>query len=97
MRHVVAVHLEGSEHLSHIASLRWYETARPSAPDTGQLTESTRQQMYNFVASGGQGYALNQAGTHYAMLEAVNGANVQYVKTVPDKLKSDNLLSLPRY
>jgi hypothetical protein len=58
---------------------------------------STRQQMYNFVASGGKAFASNQAGTHYAWLEAVNGPRVQYVKTMPDQYKSDNLLALPRY
>lgn len=97
MRHVISVHLEGTENLEHIVSLRWYETLGPNSPDTGTVQESTRQQMYNFVHSGGEAYTLNQAKTHYAMLEAVNGAHVQYVKTVPDKDKSDNLLSLPRY
>lgn len=97
MRHIVSIHLEGPEHLEHIASLRWYETAGPSSLDTGQLMQSTRQQMYTFIKGGGQGYALNQAKTHYAMLEAVDGPRVQYVKTTPDQYKSDNLLSLPRY
>ena len=97
MLHIVAIHLEGSEHLEHIASLQWYETAGPDAPDTGQRKQSTRQQMYDFVNGGGQAYALNQAKTHYAMLEAVNGPRVQYVKTLPDQYRSDNLLSLPRY
>ncbi len=97
MRHIVAVHLEGSEHLEHIAKLRWYEAASPSSSDTGQLMGSTRQQMYNFIKGGGRGYALNQARTRYAMLQAVDGPRVQYVKTLPDQYKSDNLLSLPRY
>lgn len=98
MRHIVSIHLEGSsEHLEHIAKLRWYETASPSSSDTGQLMESTRQQMYNFIKGGGRGYALNQSRTRYAMLQAVDGPHVQYVKTQPDQYKSDNLLSLPRY
>lgn len=97
MRHVVAVHLEGTEHLEHITSLQWYETAGPHSPDTGELMQSKREEMYSFVHAGGESYALNGAKTHYAMLEAVNGSRVQYVKTVPDQYKSDNLLALPRY
>lgn len=97
MRHIVSIHLEGTEHLEHIASLRWHETASPSSPDIGQLMQSKRQQMYDFIKGGGQGYALNQAKTQYAMLQAADGPRVQYVKTKPDQYKSDNLLSLPRY
>lgn len=97
MRHVTAVHMEGTEHLEHIASLRWYEANNPNSPDTGVLKQSPRQEMYNFVHGNGEAFALNSEKTHYAMLEPVNGAHVQYVKTVPDRIKSDNLLSLPRY
>lgn len=97
MRHIISIHLEGPEHVQHIASLRWYETAGPNSPDTGTLQQSTRQEMYNFVHGGGEAYALNRAKTHYAMLEAVNAPNVQYVKTIPDGTTSDNLLSLDRY
>jgi hypothetical protein len=97
MRHIIAIHLEGTEHLEHIVSLRWYEAVDPNSPDIGTLQQSTRQQMYDFVHGGGEAFALNSAKTHYAMLEAVNGAHVQYVKTIPDGTKSDNLLSLPRY
>jgi hypothetical protein len=97
MKHVVSIHLVGTEHLEHIESLRWFETAGPNEPDTGSVQQSSRQEMYNFVNGGGKAYAVNQAKTHHAYLAAVNGARVQYVKTVPDGTKSDNLLSLPRY
>jgi hypothetical protein len=97
MRHVTEVQLVGAESLEHIESLRWYEAKSPSSPDTGALQQSPRQEMYNFVHGKGEAFALNSAKTHYAMLEDVNGAHVQYVKTKPDTTKSDNLLSLPRY
>ena len=96
MRHVTAIHLVGTENLEHIESLRWYESAGPNSADTGQLMQTTRQGMYDFVKNGGHAFALNKAKTEYSYLIAVN-AHVQYVKTKPDATTSDNLLSLPRY
>lgn len=97
MRHIVAVHIEGAEHLEHIELLQWYESAGPNLPNKGALRESVRQEIYDFVNGGGNAFAFNNAHTAHAMLEAVDGPNVQYVKTVPDRVKSDNLLSLPRF
>ena len=102
MRHITEVRLVGGEHLEHIESLHWYETAGPNAPDTGPLMRSPREEMYEHVKNsrmdGLEGaYALNKAKTHHAFLMDVKGAHVNYVKTVPDNTKSDNLLSLPRY
>lgn len=96
MRHITEIHLVGTESLEHIESLRWYESAGPNSADTGQLMQTTRQGMYNFVKDNGEAFALNKAKTKYSMLMAVND-HVQYVKTTPDETTSDNLLSLPRY
>lgn len=96
MRHVVSIHLVGTETLEHIETLRWYESDGPNSPDTGSLMESTRQQMYDFVDNGGDAFAVSRDKTEYSMLIAVN-SHVQYVKTAPDATTSDNLLSLPRH
>jgi len=97
MRHVVAVHLEGGEHLQHIAKLRWAESDGPNSPDKVGLTDSTREQMYTFVKNGGHAFAVSTNDNTYAYLEAVEGQHVNYVKTLPDSTKSDNLLSLRRF
>lgn len=97
MRHVVARHMEGGGHLEHIAQLRWYESAGPNTPDTGNLVESTRAQMYAFVKGGGVAFAVSRNDNTYAYLEPVEGQHVNYVRTRPDSTKSDNLLSLPEF
>ena len=97
MRHVIAVHMEGGEHLQHIAKLRWFESDGPNSPDKGAPVDSTREQMFTFVNGGGKGFAISQTDNTYAYLEAVRGQYVNYVKTLPDSTKSDNLLSLRRF
>jgi hypothetical protein len=97
MLHVVSRHMEGGEHLQHIAKLRWYESAGPKEPDTGDLMESTRAQMYTYVKNNGVAFAVSRTDNTYAYLEAVEGQHVNYVKTRPDSTKSDNLLSLPEF
>lgn len=98
MRHIRAVHMEGGEHLQHIAKLRWVESAGPSFPDEDGLIDSTREQMYNFLKhNGGQAFAISTNDNTYAYLEPVEGQYVYYVKTLPDSTKSDNLLSLPTF
>lgn len=78
-------------------SLSAFRPVRVLLDDSSAGAHEPRKEMYDFVVGGGEAYAFNHARTHYAMLEAVNGPRVQYVKTVPDRVKSDNLLSLPRY
>ena len=90
--------MEGPEHLQHIAILRWVETASAgSKVALGKPTDETRADMYKFVKEHPkQAYAISQNDNKFAFLEAVN-ASVQYVKTLPDSTKADNLLTLPRF
>lgn len=99
MKNIVAIHMEvsGSNHLEHINELRWRETSKIEHGG-GPLKAYTRAQMYDFVKSNPkQAYAISTKDNTYAFLEAVDNGHVQYVKTIPDSTKSDNLLSLPRY
>lgn len=98
MVNVIEVHMEGPEHLEHIAKLRWVQTDKAgsrialSAPK-----DYTRKEMYDFVKDHPkQAYAISGTDNTYAYLEAVDG-HVQYVKTTPDSTKKDNLLSLRRF
>jgi hypothetical protein len=100
MRNVIAIHMEvdGSNHLEHIAILRWAETSQAGERGGVNPRESTRAQMYTFVKDNPkQSYAISRNDDTYAFLEAVDNGHVQYVKTIPDSTKSDNLLSLPRF
>lgn len=100
MRNVIAIHTEpsSSNNLEHIAKLRYSVTDRAGQRGGNGVYEVTRQQMYDFVKSyPRQSYAISSNDDEYAFLEAVNNGHVQYVKTVPDSTRSDNLLSLPRF
>lgn len=101
MRNVIAIHMEssGSNHLEHIAKLRWVETSSAGERAGGQTVyESTRAQMYDFVDNNPKkAYAISRNDDTYAFLEAVDNGHVQYVKTEPDSTQADNLLSLPRF
>jgi len=98
MRNIISIHMEGSEHLEHIAKLRYVETDQAgSRVAIGSSKDVTREEMYVFVKDNPEkAYAISQNDNTYAYLEAVNGS-VHYVKTRPDSVKSDNLLSLPRF
>ena len=89
----------GSGHLEHITALRWVETSSAGERASGQaIHESTRAQMYMFVKNyPDQAYAISRNDDTYAFLEAVDNGHVQYVRTLPDSTKSDNLLSLPHF
>ena len=100
MKDVVAIHMEpsGSSHLEHIAKLRWAETSKAGERGGANTQDWTRAQMYAFVKDNAkQAYAISRNDDEYAFLEAVDNGHVQYVKTLADSTKSDNLLSLPRF
>lgn len=97
---IVAIHTEpdGSSHLEHITQLRYVETASAGERGTGPAKDCTRHQMYEFVRDHPrQAYAISRNDNRWAYLEAVNNGHTQYVRTVPDSTRTDNLLSLPRF
>jgi hypothetical protein len=98
MINIVAIHMESSgTRLEHIANLRYAQASKAGEYANANPQDATRAEMYKFVRDNPkQAYAISQNDNTYAFLEAVNGT-VQYVKTIPDSTKSDNLLSLPRY
>ena len=100
MRNVIAIEMEvdGSNHLEHISKLCWGTASKAGARAAADPKWTTRAEMYKFVKDNPQqAYAISKNDDKYAFLEAVDNGHVQYVKTLPDSTKSDNLLSLPRY
>lgn len=100
MRNVIAIHTEpsGSNNLEHIAKLRYSITTQAGQRGGSGIYEPTRQQMYDFVKDNSkQAYAISRNDDKYAFLEAVDNGHVQYVRTMPDSTKADNLMSLPRF
>jgi hypothetical protein len=91
--------VSGSNHLEHIAKLRWVETSQAGERAGNQTVyESTRAQMYEFVKNNReQAYAISRNDDKYAFLVAVDNGHVKYVRTEPDATRADNLLSLPRF
>lgn len=99
MINIIEIHMEveGSSHLEHIAKLRWAQASKAGERASTNPKEWTRAEMYAYVKDNPeQAYAISRNDDTYAFLEAVN-AHVQYVKTIPDSTRTDNLLSLPRY
>lgn len=100
MRNIIAIHTEPSSsyNLEHISRLRYSITSQAGQRDGSGIYETTRQQMYDFVKDNPkQAYAISRNDYRYAFLEAVDNGHVQYVRTIPDSTKSDNLMSLPRF
>lgn len=95
---VIAIQMEvGYNHLEHITKLKWVEVDKPGGSGKTQPKIATRTEMYDFVRDNPrQAFAISQNDNKWAYLEAVD-AHVQYVKTLPDSTKADNLLSLPRF
>jgi len=98
VKNVIAIKMVGTEHLEHIDKLRWVEVDKPGGPARTAPQDWTRAQMYNFVVNNPRNaFAISRTDNKYAFLEPVNGLHVQYVRTMPDSTRKDNLLSLPRF
>lgn len=100
MKNIIAIHMEPSDsrYLEHIALLRWAETSKAGERGGSNPQDWERADMYEFVKNHPeQAYTISINDDEYAFLEAVDNGHVQYVKTMPDSTRSDNLLSLPRF
>jgi hypothetical protein len=78
----------GSAH-EHIASVRWRLSS------TGETGQSTRKAMVEFIDGGGVARVSDAFGDDIAV--GVVKATPPYIRTYADGLRTDNLLSLPRY
>ncbi len=72
-----------------IESLGWIEDG------TGDTGTSTRLQMYDWVKKGGTAYVKDQYNNKAFLICAETSSGTKYVKTKPDDVRSDNLLTLP--
>jgi hypothetical protein len=63
-------------------------------PNTGETGRNTREQMYDWIKSGGQAYVQSGAATA-EVITAVSPHGTKYVKTRADSTDRDNLLKLP--
>jgi hypothetical protein len=86
--YVTAIHLEGDERHEHIASVRWHN------PADGASDQSTREQMIDWINSGGDARVTD--GIREVSVRVVNGDR-PYLRTWADDVFTDNLLALPRY
>ncbi|WP_118973905.1 DUF3892 domain-containing protein [Taibaiella koreensis] len=75
--------------LTAIQKLGWINDA------DGLPGSSTRKQMYDWVKAGGDAYVKDSKGNKARLTTAVSPNGTEYVKTEPDNVTSDNLLSLP--
>lgn len=89
MVEIIAIHMVGSGHHSHISELKWRN------PQTKATGTSTRAGMVEFVRANPD-TAYVQGPTRQAFLKVVE-ANPPYVQTYADNTWTDNLLSLTRY
>jgi len=74
-----------------ISFMNWIEEA------TGKMGRNSREEIYDFVKEGGIGSAyVRDSRGDTAYLEAkITLRGTKYVRTVPDGIKADNLLTLP--
>lgn len=90
MRYIIAIHMSaGGTGLQHIEEVRWRD---PATNDKGQ---NTRAQMVAWIDNGGEARVESPQGGS-VKVEVVR-ANPPYLKTAPNNVTSDNLLSLQRW
>jgi len=61
---------------------------------TGKTGLSTRLQIYDYLKDGGEAYVTDYVGNKAKLVTAETARGTKYVKTLPDKTTTDNLLSL---
>ena len=72
-----------------ITSLGWINE------ETKNTGVSTREAVYIWVKEGGYGYVKDADGNVAELIAETSAKGTNFVKTVPDDVKSDNLLKLP--
>lgn len=88
MIHITAVHMVGGELHEHIASVRW---RNPTTTATG---ESTRQQVVDWIRTGGEALvALPPKPVKVGVVDA----SPPYIRTHADGAWTNNLLALPHF
>jgi uncharacterized protein DUF3892 len=94
---VIAVRMAGPESLRNITEFRWVEVDAPGGAPTGPAHENSREEMVAFVClNPGQAFAESAVDGGYVYLIA-SGRGPTHVRTCPDSMLRDNLLSLPRF
>jgi hypothetical protein len=64
---------------------------------TGNTGRASRLEMYNWIKfKGGSAYVKDSSNNTAYLMTAETNRGTQYVKTIADETKTDNLLSLPR-
>jgi len=88
---ITCIKKAGGQHeneLTAISHLGWVEQA------TGKAGIYTRNEMYQFIKSGGQAFVEDFFGNKAKLMTAETSHGTKYVKTYPDQVTSDNLLKL---
>ena len=63
---------------------------------TGEKGKCTRLEMYDWIKNkNGVAYVKDGVGEKAYLTTVINSYGTKYVKTIPDRTKSDNLLYLP--
>jgi len=81
---------DGTLH-SHIESLRWIEDG------TGDVGDTSRSLMVDWVERGGYAYTFDDSGDKPRLVVRTSAAGTKYVQTQADGIWKDNLLALPRF
>jgi hypothetical protein len=56
---------------------------------------NTREEMFEWVAKGGEAFVYNKSGTFKSkLITATSSRGTRYVKTIPDSTENDNLLKM---
>jgi hypothetical protein len=89
MVQVLSVHVEPpGDHERHVTSVQWYNK------ETGQIAVSTTPIMVEFLRNGGMAYTCD--GRRIERIEVVEDGS-PYIRTIPDEVAADSLLTLPRF
>ena len=72
-----------------IESLSWIEDG------TNNSGTYSRVVMYDWINRGGKAYVQDTLGNKAYLTTALSPSNTQYVRTIADGTKTDNLLQLP--
>ena len=87
---IVGIRLSGGTDLPHIVRLWWREGG------TGPEKDNSRAEIVSLIDDqGGKAYVRDWQGYTADVLVVTPNRGAKYLRTRPDRVKTDNLLALP--
>ncbi len=89
---IICINKDGGNHENPYTAITDLGWINENSQETGK---STRLEIYDFVKAGNQAYVKDAYGNKAYLITGITALGTKYVKTIPDDVKTDNLLKLP--